>query len=170
MPHPHGVELGMLMQMLKDSEARTLKSGAVQRFLARQRPGALDICERAGLNPKANPDARRAPGGEALYKAIQETKLMRPPTDCLSPIGEEQILAGLQKEIRPTSTRPSRATRGVPRQPVPDRSRAGLREAGGEKAAEDMGAEEPVRLLRFANRVPLLYQPGLRDHEGDVSA
>ena len=24
---------------------------------------------------------------------------MRPPTDCLSPIGEEQIVAGLKKEI-----------------------------------------------------------------------
>ena len=24
---------------------------------------------------------------------------MRPPTDCLSPIGEEQILVGLKKEI-----------------------------------------------------------------------
>lgn len=26
MPHPHGVELGMLMQMLKDSESRTVRS------------------------------------------------------------------------------------------------------------------------------------------------
>ena len=32
---------------------------------------------------------------EALYKAIQETKLMAPPTNCLSPIGEEAITKGL---------------------------------------------------------------------------
>ncbi|MCO5045312.1 MAG: hypothetical protein M9935_08560 [Kiritimatiellae bacterium] len=66
---------------------------------------ALQICERAGLNP-ANPTRVAHREAESLFNAIQETKLMRPPTDCLSPIGEAQIIAGLQKRHAPTSTLP----------------------------------------------------------------
>ena len=98
-PHPHGVELGVLMQMLKDSTARTLKGALEQDFSRVSSRVALEICEKAGLNPKANPTRVAHQEIEALFKAIQETKLMRPPTDCLAPIGEEQILAGLKKEI-----------------------------------------------------------------------
>ena len=32
MPHPHGVELGILMQMLKDTDARTLRAALTQDF------------------------------------------------------------------------------------------------------------------------------------------
>ena len=98
-PHPHGVELGILMQMLKDSTARTLKSALEADFSRVSSRVSLEICERAGLNPKANPTRVAHQEIEALYKSIQETKLMRPPMDCLAPIGEEQILAGLRKEF-----------------------------------------------------------------------
>jgi DNA topoisomerase-6 subunit B len=161
MPHPHGVELGMLMQMLKDTESRTVRSALASDFSRVSDATALQICERAGVNPKANPTRVAHQEAEALYKAIQETKLMRPPTDCLSPIGEEQILAGLQKEIKAdfytAVTRDPEVYRGNPFQ-----IEVGLAYAKPEetKAAEDMGQEEPIRLLRFANRVPLLYQPG----------
>jgi DNA topoisomerase-6 subunit B len=165
MPHPHGVELGMLMQMLKDSESRTLR-GALSTDFSRVSAGtALQICEAAGLNPKANPTRVAHQEAEALYKAIQETKLMRPPTDCLSPIGEDQILAGLQKEFQAdfytSLTRDPAVYRGNPFQieigiayTRPDETPAPA------EAGEKMGQEEPARVLRFANRVPLLYQPG----------
>lgn len=161
MPHPHGVELGMLMQMLKDSESRTLRSALSNDFSRVSDQTALQICEHAGLNPKANPTRVAHQEAEALYKAIQETKLMRPPTDCLSPIGEAQIVAGLQKEIQAdfytAVTRDPGVYRGNPFQ-----IEVGLAYAKPEetKNSEEMGQEEPIRLLRFANRVPLLYQPG----------
>jgi DNA topoisomerase-6 subunit B len=157
-PHPHGVELGMLMQMLKGTSARTLRAVLCQDFSRVGSKVAGDICNQAGLNPKAKPTRIAHKESEALFKAISETKLMRPPTDCLSPIGEEQILAGLKKEIRadfyPATTRPPAVYRGNPFQ-----IEIGLAYA---KAgdSEDLGAEEPVRLMRFANRVPLLYMGG----------
>lgn len=52
-PHPHGVELGLLMQMLKDSKARTLRSALNQDFSRVSSNAALEICKRAGLSPKA---------------------------------------------------------------------------------------------------------------------
>ena len=36
---------------------------------------------------------------EALFKAIQSTKIMSPPTDCLVPIGEESLIKGMKKEV-----------------------------------------------------------------------
>ncbi|MFH0952863.1 MAG: DNA topoisomerase VI subunit B [Verrucomicrobiota bacterium] len=157
-PHPHGVELGVLMQMLKDSTARTLRSALTTDFSRVGDRSALEICERAGLNPKANPTRIAHQESEALYKAIQESKLMRPPTDCLSPIGEQAIVAGLKKEIEAdyytATTREPEVYRGNPFQ-----IEVGLAYAKPDPK-QDIGAEEPVRVLRFANRVPLLYQAG----------
>jgi len=79
-PHPHGVELGILMQMLKDSTARTLRGALSTDFSRVSDRSAVEICERAKLNPKANPTRIAHQESEALYKAIEETKLMRPPT------------------------------------------------------------------------------------------
>ena len=75
---PH-VELGMLMAMLKDTSSRTLQ-GAVAGFLKGQPQGGKEICERANLSPVARPE--HIARGAGLYKAISETNLMRPPTDC----------------------------------------------------------------------------------------
>ncbi len=157
-PHPHGVELGILMQMLKDSSARTLRSALTTDFSRVGDRSALEICERAGLNPKANPTRIAHQESEALYKAIQDSKLMRPPTDCLSPIGETAIIAGLKKEIEAdfytAVTREPEVYRGNPFQ-----IEVGVAYAKPDPTKE-LGAEEPVRVFRFANRVPLLYQAG----------
>jgi DNA topoisomerase-6 subunit B len=158
LPHPHGVELGLLMQMLKDTASRTLRSALAGDFSRVSDQTALDICRRAGLDPKTSPTRVAHHEAEALYKAIQETRLMRPPTDCLSPIGEAQILAGLQKEIAAdfytAVTRDPAVYRGNPFQ-----VEVGLAYARPQDN-EGLGGEEPVRVLRFANRVPLLYQAG----------
>jgi len=157
-PHPHGVELGVLIQMLKDSSARTLRSMLCQDFSRVGGGAANQICNFAKLNPKANPTRIAHQESEALFKAINQTKLMRPPTDCLSPIGEAQIIAGLKKEISAdfyaAVTRAPTVYRGNPFQ-----IEAGVAYAKpGEN--QDLNAEEPVRLMRFANRVPLLHMGG----------
>jgi DNA topoisomerase-6 subunit B len=157
-PHPHGVELGMLMQMLKETDARTVRSALQQDFSRVSSNVALEICERAGLNPSARPSRIAHQESESLYKAIAATKLMRPPTDCLSPIGEDPIVAGLKKEIvadfYTSVTRSPAVYRGNPFQ-----IEAGLAYAKpGDN--EDLSAEEAVRVMRFANRVPLLHMGG----------
>jgi len=158
-PHPHGVELGMLMQMLKDTSARTLRAALSQDFSRVSARAALQICERAKLNPQSRPTRIAHKESEALFEALNQAKLMRPSTDCLSPIGEEQILAGLKKEIEAdfytAVTRDPTVYRGNPFQ-----VEVGLAYAKEASATEGMGAEEPVRVLRFANRVPLLYMAG----------
>ncbi|NQT94177.1 MAG: DNA topoisomerase VI subunit B, partial [Lentisphaerae bacterium] len=157
-PHPHGVELGLLMQMLKDSEARNLRAALSQDFSRVSTVTAGKVCEMAGLSPKARPARIAATEIESLFKALNEVKLMRPPTDCLSPIGEEQIISGLRKEMSPdfitAVTRPPAVYRGNPFQVEVGLAYVKPGQGG------DLGAEDPVRVLRYANRVPLLYMAG----------
>ena len=168
-PHPHGVELGMLMQMLKDTTAKTLKSALSNDFSRVSPRSAVEICQRAGLDPKARPAHIAHRESEALFKAIGEAKLMRPPTDCLSPIGEEQILTGLKKEIPAdfytAATRSPEVYRGNPFQievGIAYAKPAGAKRPGEARpdASKDVAAEEPARVLRFANKVPMLYMGG----------
>jgi DNA topoisomerase-6 subunit B len=164
-PHPHGIELGMLMQLLKNTSARNVRSFLHSEFSRVSDRVALEICQRAGLEPKSRPSNVAFKESESLYKAIGETKLMNPPLDCISPIGEEQILAGLKKEVQASYydavTRAPSVYRGNPFQ-----IELGIAytNPGQPKQATASGetqtAEEPIRLLRFANRVPLLYQQG----------
>ena len=96
-PHPHGVELGQLILKLKDSTDRELKTFMVNEFSRVSSSAADEILKTAQLKAKLRPsavgdDVRLA---ERLHKAIQATKLMAPPTNCLSPIGETLIHKGL---------------------------------------------------------------------------
>jgi DNA topoisomerase-6 subunit B len=88
---------------------------------------------------------------EALHKALARVKIMAPPTDCLSPIGEELLLQALRDRVQAdfytAVTRPPSVYRGNPFQ-----VEAGLAYGG------ELPAEELITLYRYANRVPLQYQ------------
>jgi len=88
---------------------------------------------------------------ERLYQAIQDVSIMAPPTDCLVPIGTRALLAGLLKEVKAefyaASSRPPAVYRGNPFQ-----IEVALAYGG------QLPSEETARVIRFANRVPLLYQ------------
>src|SRR2546430_11682478 len=61
---------------------------------------AEDICKAAAVSPRARPRDVHGQAAETLYKTIQSTKIMAPPTNCLSPIGEKAILSGLYQQIK----------------------------------------------------------------------
>ena len=152
-PHPHGVELGVLARLMKESGARTLK-GALQDTFSRVSAAVADaICEQAGISPKARPTTIANREADLLYKAIQKTRVMAPATDCVVPVGQDLILEGLKKEVDAdfftAVTRPPAVYRGNPFV-----VEAGIA-WGGSLPADDL-----ARVLRLANRVPLLYQPG----------
>jgi DNA topoisomerase-6 subunit B len=150
-PHPYGVELGALIKMLKETTARQL-SVALQRDFSRVSARiAQEICAAAELRTNANPHLIAAHEAERLFKAINTVRIMSPPTNCLSPIGEDQILTGMRKEMEAAFytaiTRPPAVYRGNPFQ-----VEIGMAYGG------NLPAEELVDILRFANRVPLQYQ------------
>ncbi|MFH1455371.1 MAG: DNA topoisomerase VI subunit B [archaeon] len=152
-PHPYGIELGMLIRMLKETTAKTLLSFLQTEFSRVSSKVAKEICEKASLYPNARPTRIARQEADILYKSIQETKIMAPPTDCVSPIGEEQLLQGLMKEVDAefyvATTRPPSVYRGNPF--VIEVAVA----YGGSLVADAL-----AKLVRFANRVPLQHQQG----------
>jgi DNA topoisomerase-6 subunit B len=169
-PHPYGIELGILLKMLHDTKSHWI-SGFLTSDFSRVSPRtAAEICQKAGVDPRSHPRKIARDQAEKLYQAIQNTKIMAPPTDCISPIGEKAILAGLYKQIRgdfyTAATRPPAVYRGNPfvievglaygtgdGATSPERKAQALAE--GESHDEET---EQARVIRYANRVPLLYQ------------
>ncbi|MBL9149753.1 MAG: DNA topoisomerase VI subunit B [Phycisphaerae bacterium] len=154
-PHPKGIELGILLQMLKDYEA-TEKGGTLFQFLqdrfcrisaatASSMCSAIKVTSRTKV---ADIEPRQA---EALFKQFEDAKLPPPPTDCLAPIGVRQLLAGMLKGVRAefyaASSREAEVYRGRPFQ-----IEAAIAFGG------ELPGDETARVIRFANRVPLLFQ------------
>lgn len=179
-PHPHGVELGRLIGMLKETACRSL-SGFLREEFTRVGPKvARDIIKAAGkgLTEKSYPSRIAREEAAALHTAIQGTKISSPSTECIAPIGDELLIKGLKKELEAdfyvASTRPAAVYRGNPFQievgiaygkpggvglEMTDEGRIKKKEKA-KAATEDLvgNADEQVRVLRYANRVPLLYQ------------
>lgn len=171
MPHPYGIEFGMLLKMLKDTKGHSVSSFLSGDFCRVSPQLADEICKAAKVSPNMKPRDLKGPAAEILYQTIQNTKIMAPPTNCLSPIGERAILSGLYKQIKgefyTAVSRPPAVYRGnpfiieaglafghrpedqtKPKQPA-------MPKAEGE---DDETDSELARVIRYANRVPLLYQ------------
>ncbi|MEE2908674.1 MAG: DNA topoisomerase VI subunit B [Planctomycetota bacterium] len=156
-PHPKGIELGTLIQMLERTEPKSVSAFLQDEFsrVGQRKASELVTVAAKKTSKTFTPRTRISTMGhdeaEALYKAIQETTIMAPPTDCLVPIGSRAMLAGLLKEVKAeffsAATRPPAVYRGNPFQ-------IEVAIAYGGK----LSSEESARVLRFANRVPLLYQ------------
>jgi DNA topoisomerase-6 subunit B len=117
-PHPYGIELGQLVTMLKSTHAGTMSQFLTSSF-SRVGPGvAQRICEAAKVRTRSNPKKIGRQEADALYVAIQGTKIPAPATDCISPIGEGLILKGLHHQLPgeffSASTRPPSVYRGNP--------------------------------------------------------
>jgi DNA topoisomerase VI subunit B len=175
-PHPHGVELGILLKMIQESANRTV-SAFLQQDFSRVGPGvAKEICAKADINTASNPRRLDNKTIQRLKDAIEETKIKSPPLTCIAPIGEELIISGLKKEVE------ADLYIAASRKPVVYRGRPFAVEVGiaygrpgdtlemtesgkiiekSVKKNEELlmgNADEPVRLIRFANRVPLVFQ------------
>src|SRR5436190_5977152 len=171
-PHPYGIEFGMMLKMLHDTKSHSLAGFLSSEFSRVSSSLAQEICKAAKLSPDTRPRNLHGAAAETFYKAIQSTKIMAPPSNCISPIGEKAILHGLYKQIKgdfyTAVTRPPAVYRGNPfvieaglafgKGPEqaagkPEQPKVPLAE--GESHDDD---NELASVIRYANRVPLLYQ------------
>ena len=152
-PHPHGIHLGQLQRMLKEADERKLTSFLRHNFSGVSMRAAKEILEKAELEEGRTPVRIKPDEAQAMLDSFQKVKLLAPPTDCLSPIEEILIKKGLSKAIdsrfASTVTRKPAVSQGNPFQ-----IEVGLVFGG------DLSADGPIEVLRFANRVPLMYQQG----------
>ena len=156
-PHPYGVELGVLFKMARDSSCKKLAEFLRSEFSRVSERIAIEICKMAKLSVNLRPENITLKEAEKLYAAINETKLPAPPTDCIGAIGEENLINGLKRVVE------AEFYTSCARKPSVYRGNPFIVEAAlayGCKNIESNGDDkEPLmRLVRFANRVPLLYQ------------
>jgi DNA topoisomerase-6 subunit B len=156
-PHPEGVELGELLSMAKYTESLKMTSFLNTEFSRISYRVAREICDITGVPPDQKPSQLTLEQAGAILEAIKKVKIMSPETDCLSPIGETLIRKGLKNVLGPL--RADFYAPPVTREPKvfagnPFLVEVGIVYGGG------LNKEEPVQILRFANRVPLMYQQG----------
>lgn len=152
-PHPYGVEIGMLIKMLHSTAAKTIKQFLMQDFSRVGDKSAEEVLQNSALLSNTKPDTVSRDMAEKLIEGIRKTKLMMPPTDCIVPIGAELLEKGLKKEVN------AEFYASVSRSPDVYRGNPFLIEAAIAYGGE-LPKEGPMIIMRFANRVPLLYQQG----------
>jgi DNA topoisomerase-6 subunit B len=175
-PHPHGVELGVLIKMLQETRARSVQQFLTSEFSRVTPRVAKEIINTAGngITEKTRPSRIDGGAAKAIYHAIAETKIMAPSTDCVVPIGEEQLIHGLKQVVE------AEFYTAVSRRPAVYRGNPFVIEAAiayGKKESKDVRAErlekeiegederdngngQLAKVMRLANRVPLQYQQG----------
>ncbi len=141
------------MKMLSITKARRVTAFLKEEFCRVSDRVASQILAEAGLPERTSPKKVVRGQAEKLHQAMNTVKMMAPPTDCLAPIGEEAIEEGMKKEVEASFytavTRSPSVYRGHPFQ-----IEVGL------ACGEPLPGDQPARVFRFANRVPLLYQAG----------
>lgn len=156
-PHPEGIELGELLNMAKSTKADKMVNFLAEDFSRISNRVAREILEKAGIPFAKPPTELTVDEAKKILEAIKQTKIMAPETDCLSPIGPALIKKGLKNvlgDLRADFYAPP-----VTREPKVYAGNPFIVEVGIVYGGE-LNAEEPVQILRFANRVPLMYQQG----------
>ncbi len=157
LPHPYGVDVEAFKRIVKLSEEHDMKSFMVTHFHRVGEKIATKFLEFAGISPRLPPKRLNTNQIVAIVDALQRfPDFLQPDAAVLSPISEEILLAGVKKELQPefstVVTRPPSSYSGFPF----------LVEVGVAYGGKVL--QPGVKLFRFANRIPLLY-----DESSDVS-
>ena len=156
-PHPEGMEIGELMKYCQNTQQKTVKTFLKNDFSRITDRIADEILEKAAIKPEMRPDKLTRDDQKAILNAIMNVKIMAPPTDCLSPIGDVLIKKGLMHVLE--GLKPEYYATPVTRSPKAANGNPFIVEAGIVYGGE-IPSDGNVTIMRFANRVPLLYQQG----------
>lgn len=157
-PHPHGVDVEMLKAMISETKEQTLLDFIANEFQGVGKVIATRFLQNYGFNLEKNPKELSKEELEALAKALKEfNEFRKPRAEYLSPIGADLIKIGLSTILKPEFVD------AITMKPVAYEGHAIIVEVGIAYGGAIEPSEEP-QLLRFANKIPLLY-----DEKSDVS-
>lgn len=156
-PHPQGIELGTLLKMAKSTSSYKMTAFLQKEFSRISSRVAKEILDSAEVPQDRHPKRLTLDEAKRILEAVKKIKIMAPPTDCLSPIGERLIKKGLKNvlgELKPEFYCPP-----VTREPSvysghPFQVEVGIVYGG------QLPQDKPIEILRYSNRVPLMYQQG----------
>jgi DNA topoisomerase-6 subunit B len=156
-PHPEGMEIGDILKYANNTQQKTMKAFIKNDFSRITDRLASEIFEISGVSPDLKPSKLTREDAIKIIDAISKVKIMAPPTDCLSPIGDTLIKKGLMHVL--DGLRPEYYATPVTRAPKAVNGNPFVVEAGIVYGG-DIPSDGPVQIYRFANRVPLLFKQG----------
>ncbi len=155
-PHPYGVDLELLKKIRDTGNYKTLNELLIKSFQSVGEVTAKKLIEMAGLDPNIDPAKLKDKELLRLVNAMKQYSKYKPPSaQSLSPLGPDVIKAGLTRIFRPEFVE------AVTRRPSAYQGHPFIVEAGiayGGKTP--MSPPDRPGLLRYANKIPLLYDEG----------
>ncbi|HID72579.1 TPA: DNA topoisomerase VI subunit B, partial [Candidatus Micrarchaeota archaeon] len=156
-PHPMGVGPHDLLELTRQPGDNRKLSSFLQNTFSRM--SANKVSELRQLAPEVNfdkrPDKLEWKEAEAVVKAFQQVKWIAPPTDSLVPIGKEQIEVSFENIFNPEIMVVTGRSTKIYRGGIPFTVEVGIAYGGGVRDAGKRG-----EVMRFANKVPLLFDTG----------
>ena len=156
-PHPKGVELGQLMRMAHETSSSRVNEFLKNDFSSLGKRSIENILEKSNIDSIVRPGDLSRGEAKNILQTFQETSLRGPASDTLIPIGEKLIKLGLKNVLE--EIRPEFYTAPVSRKPSVFAGTPFIVEVGMVYGG-NIPKDQSVKILRFANRVPLLYQAG----------
>ncbi|MHA2023401.1 MAG: DNA topoisomerase VI subunit B, partial [Candidatus Thorarchaeota archaeon] len=154
-PHPKGIDVEMLKSMIASTRKRTLKSFLTGSFQRVGRTIAEDFLSTLGLDSSRVPESMEQEELVSMMNAMEKYRKFLPPSaKTLSPVGTDVLRAGVQR-LAPEFV--------IFRQRSPSvyEGHPFIVETG---VAYGGQLSPGANVIRFANRIPLLY-----DERSDVS-
>ncbi|HUO41639.1 MAG TPA: DNA topoisomerase VI subunit B [Methylomirabilota bacterium] len=157
LPHPYGVDVETMRRLLEITKDRTMVAFLRSHFHRVGKTIATSFLSQVNISTKKNPKKLSREEIVQLVNGMKNYKFLAPDASCLSPLGEELLEAGIRKELSPEfvavyQRKPS-AYAGFPFIVEVGIAYGGKIETG-----------SGIRLYRFANKIPLLF-----DEASDVS-
>ena len=158
-PHPLGLSANDLLEFAHLSKSRKLSSFLVETF-ARTTTNKISEMTGADGSIDMSKDPRQLTWDEAerLISAFKKIKWIAPDAMSIVPIGEEQIRVALRNILDPEHMSVTQRSPKIFRGGVPFIVEAAVAFGGGSGKKDGDGYSGTI--LRFANRVPLLFDSG----------
>ncbi|MCP8323091.1 MAG: DNA topoisomerase VI subunit B [Candidatus Methylarchaceae archaeon HK02M2] len=156
--HPYGMDVEAVRRLIKQSKEETMVKFMSKNFHRVGDIVAKKFLDYVGFDKNMDPKIISNDDITKFIRALHEyDNFLQPDASCLSPLGKENLVVGIEKELKPdfvaVATRPPSAYSGFPF----------IVEVG--LAYGGKIIPSGIKLFRFANRIPLLY-----DEASDVSS
>ncbi|MEM4717802.1 MAG: DNA topoisomerase VI subunit B [Desulfurococcaceae archaeon] len=151
-PHPQGIDLEFLSGLVKNTKYNTIYDVLVNSFQSIGESTAKLIIEKSGISLDKRPGELTDDELLSLLNAIKAFDKYRPPSHrALSYLGEEIIKAGLTRAFNPEFVA------AITRKPGAYSGHPFIVEVGLAYGGNTPISENKPMVLRYANKIPLLY-------------
>lgn len=160
-PHPKGATVDEIVTMAKYTDARKVSTFLKTSFDRMGDKSVDDLSKKVSFDLNKDPKTLAWEEAEEIVKAIKEMDFIAPRTDGLIPIDEQRIEKSLQSILEPEfisvlTRKPAVYSGGFPFQ-------IEVAVAYGGKSGKEnpeVPGQKRIEIMRFANRVPMLFDAG----------